>query len=71
MSSLLPFGMVHRELVIQHPTLLDGLVDGLTGDEDRLECAALGDGEVGLAWVFEGHRELGCEKSHVALNVLE
>ena len=63
--------MVHRELAIQNPTLLDGLVDGLSGDEDRLECAALSNGEVGLARVFEGHRELGCEKGHVALNVLE
>jgi hypothetical protein len=41
--------MVHRGLAIQHSTLLRRLVDGLTGDDNRLECAALSNGEVGLA----------------------
>lgn len=62
----LPFGMVQRELAIQHFTFLHRLVDGLTGANDRLECAALSNGEVGLAPPTEGHRELGCEKRLVA-----
>jgi len=45
----LPFGMVHRELAIQHSTFLHRLVDGLTGDDDGLECAAPSNDEVGLA----------------------
>jgi hypothetical protein len=58
--------MVHRGLAIQQPTPLHRLVHSLTGDDDGLACAALSNGEVGLAPLPEGHRELGCEKRLVA-----